>query len=133
MESNIVVAVPRLVVTGNSSSRVEGRCQVVFRPQYLVVPRHIGRWFEIVDVKVGGNSQFHGVGSVPAGCFSGDLDAYDVHSDPPDDFLKKVSLDMPVPLRFDVCRPGDVISVEVANVDASARNFHCAFYGFIVE
>ena len=132
MESKILVAIPRVTVAGASGGLARGRCQVDFRPEYLVVPRHIAPWFEIDAVMIGKNSQFHGVGGVPAGVFAGDLEVYDARSDVPETFLKKVALDVPIPVKFDVCRSSDDICILIQNLDACARHFHCVFYGTIV-
>lgn len=111
----------------------EGRCSVVFHPRYLVVPKSIAPDFEIVGVRIGGRSQIYGDGTVPAACFAGDLEAYDGRRGFPGTFLERVRLDVPVPLRFDVCRPSDDIVVEVLNLCMMARFFHCVFYGTLVE
>jgi hypothetical protein len=128
-----LVAFPKVVVMGGERGLAKGRCSVVFRPRYLVVPRSIAPDFEIVGVRIGGNLQIYGEGTVPAACFSGDLEAYDGRRGSPGTFLEKVHLDVPLPLIFDVCRPSDEIVVEVLSLNMQTRYFHCVFYGSIVE
>lgn len=133
LEHHAVVALPRTVVPGDSVVGVRGRSHCVFRPTHLVVPRSVAPHFEVRDFKVGKNSQFWGEGPVHAECFGGDLDAFSLDRDAPENFLKKVALDVPLPLRLDVCTPDHVLFLEVQNLDSCARNFWAALYGTLVE
>jgi hypothetical protein len=127
--SNILVAVPSLTIGGMSRGEVVGSCQVWFRPRHLVVPRSVAADFDVEGVYVGTQSQFYGGGTVPAELFAGDLEAFDVGEGSPDTFLDKVKLDVPLPLKFDVCRSGVGIRVVFFNRNVMPREFRCAFYG----
>ena len=129
----VLVQIPKATVPGGEEWVLRGRSSVVFRPTHLVVPRHTAPWFDVLDLKIGKNSQFAGEGGVPAACFAGDVDAFSADRDSPSDFLKKVSLDVPLPLGLDTVTPSHDISVRVLNLDACARIFHCVLYGTLVE
>jgi hypothetical protein len=132
-ENYVLVAFPAAQVLGYSSEKVHTRSQFVFKPRYLVVPKTAAPWFLVKDFWVGKSSQFCGGGPVQAECFSGDLEAYSLGRDAPGDFLKKVDLAVPVPLRFDLCTPHYDLCLEVQNLDCNARNFWAVLYGTLVE
>jgi len=131
--NHVVVAAPMIAVRGGEEGTVVTRSRVVFRPTHLVVPRPAAEHFTILDFKIGKNCQFDGSGGVPAGCFSGDLDAYSLDGDHPSEFLKRVKPDVPLALRLDVATPHHDLALRVQNTSCGAQNFHCAIFGILVE
>jgi hypothetical protein len=132
MEGNIVVVGLSGVVLGGCRGEVFGSCQVSFRPRSLLVPWNVTADFDVEDIYVGTRRQLYGMGTVPAEVFAGDLGVFDVGGFPPTTFSVKEQLDVPVPLKFDVCGPGVGIRVIIFNRRVLfPRVFRCAFYGVV--
>jgi hypothetical protein len=128
MEPQLLLAIPRTVVSGGDDARIHVQCNTPIKPRYLVVPRSISRSFEIVDIKVGGNSHLHSRGEIPAEVFAGDVEALGA-SETEEDFLKKTKLDQPVPLAIDDCPANIFITIEVRNISPCAENFSAVLFG----
>src|SRR5438105_4054626 len=57
-------------VPGSTSANITKRPQVIFRPERVIIPAAVGVDFQVVDIKVGKNSQFSASGEVPAVVFA---------------------------------------------------------------
>jgi hypothetical protein len=93
---NFILDCGTLEVKAGESANVTVQCQVYFRPTALIIPPMVAGNFDIVDLKVGKNSQFLSARSVPAIAF-----AY------PDG--------TPIPLKIDILRPGQFLTISVHN------------------
>jgi hypothetical protein len=92
---------------------IEVKPQVHFRGERLAVAPSISRFFNVVDIKVGKDSQLAAVGEMPAESFS--------------------ALAVGVRLELDTAQPGIVITVRVRNTDAAAHDFAAVLYGTVLE
>ena len=92
---------------------IEVKPQVYFRGERLALPPTIARFFDILDIKVGKDSQLAATGSMPGESFS----AYSVG----------------VRMELDTAKPGIVITLRVKNVDTVAHDFKAVLYGAVLE
>ncbi len=132
---NHIISLPITTVPGCSDHQILGICLVPFQPKYLIVAKEVARDFTIVNVHFGKYLQLpHGTEEILASLFSSDLEAYKLnHSDNAQTTLEQINLDVPLPIKFDVCHTNTIISVRVRNICPAARNFACAFYGPPIE
>lgn len=100
-------------VPGSTSANITKRPQVIFRPERVVIPAAVGVDFQVVDIKVGKNSQFSASGEVPAVVFS--ESAFGVR------------------LKMDTCQVSMDVTISVRNTNAAQRNFTAAIIGPAVE
>lgn len=100
-------------VPGSTSANITKRPQVIFRPERVVVPASVGVDFQMVDIKVGKNSQFSASGEVPAVVFS--------------------ETSFGVRLKMDTCQVSMDVTLSVRNTNAAQRNFTAAIIGPAVE
>jgi hypothetical protein len=100
-------------VPGGASVNITKRPQVIFRPERIVIPSAVGVDFQVLDVKVGKNSQFTASGSVPAIVFA--------------------ETSFGVRLKMDTCQVSMDVTLSVQNTNAAARNFTAAVIGPAVE
>ena len=93
---------------------IETKPQVLFRGERLAVPNSIVLNFQIVDVKVGKDSQLAAPGNMPSEVFS--------------------NISIGVRMELDTAEPGITITVIVQNVDLNnPHNFASVLYGTVVE
>jgi len=92
---------------------IEVKPQVHFRGERLAVAPSIARFFSVVDIKVGKDSQLAAAGEMPAESFS--------------------ALAVGVRLELDTAQPGIVIIIKVRNTDAAPHNFEAVLYGTVLE
>jgi hypothetical protein len=100
-------------VPGSTSANITKRPQVIFRPERVVIPSAVGVDFQVVDIKVGKNSQFSASGEVPAVVFA--------------------ETSFGVRLKMDTCQVSMDVTISVRNTNAAARNFTAAIIGPAVE
>ena len=100
-------------VPGSTSANITKRPQVIFRPERVVVPSSVGVDFQMVDIKVGKNSQFSASGEVPAVVFA--------------------ETSFGVRLKMDTCQVSMDVTLSVRNTNAAQRNFTAAIIGPAVE
>jgi hypothetical protein len=100
-------------VPGSTSANITKRPQVIFRPERVIIPAAVGVDFQVVDIKVGKNSQFSASGEVPAVVFS--ESAFGVR------------------LKMDTCQVSMDVTISVRNTNAAQRNFTAAIIGPAVE
>jgi hypothetical protein len=100
-------------VPGSTSANITKRPQVIFRPERVVIPASVGVDFQVVDIKVGKNSQFSASGEVPAVVFS--------------------ETSFGVRLKMDTCQVSMDVTISVRNTNAAQRNFTAAIIGPAVE
>ncbi len=94
-------------------AEVEVKPQVLFRGERLAVAPSNARSFNIVDIKVGKDSQLAATGEMPAEAFS--------------------ALAVGVRMELDTAQPGIVIVLIVRNTDVSAQDFNAVLYGTVFE
>lgn len=100
-------------VPGSTSANITKRPQVIFRPERVVIPAAVGVDFQVVDIKVGKNSQFSASGEVPAVVFA--ETAFGIR------------------LKMDTCQVSMDVTLSVRNTNAAQRNFSAAIIGPAVE
>jgi len=100
-------------VPGSTSANITKRPQVIFRPERVVVPSAVGVDFQIVDIKIGKNSQFTASGEVPAVVFA--------------------ETSFGVRLKMDTAQVSMDVTISVRNTNAAQRNFTAAIIGPAVE
>jgi hypothetical protein len=92
---------------------IEVKPQVYFRGERLAIPPSIARYFDILDIKVGKDSQLAATGTMPGESFS--------------------ALAVGVRMELDTAKPGIVITIRVRNVDAAPHDFKAIMYGAVLE
>jgi hypothetical protein len=92
---------------------IEVKPQVYFRGERLAIPPTIARFFDILDIKVGKDSQLAATGTMPGESFS--------------------ALAVGVRMELDTAKPGIVITIRVRNVDAAPHDFKAIMYGAVLE
>jgi hypothetical protein len=94
-------------------AEVEVKPQVLFRGERLAVAPSNARSFNIVDIKVGKDSQLAATGEMPAEAFS--------------------ALAVGVRMELDTAQPGIVIVLIVRNTDTTNQDFNAVLYGTVFE
>jgi hypothetical protein len=92
---------------------IEVKPQVYFRGERLALPPTIARYFDILDIKVGKDSQLAATGTMPGESFS--------------------ALAVGVRMELDTAKPGIVITIRVRNVDTAPHDFKAIMYGAVLE
>ena len=92
---------------------IEVKPQVYFRGERLAIPPTIARYFDILDIKVGKDSQLAATGTMPGESFS--------------------ALAVGVRMELDTAKPGIVITIRVRNVDSAPHDFKAIMYGAVLE
>lgn len=92
---------------------IEVKPQVYFRGERLAIPASIARYFDILDIKVGKDSQLAATGAMPGESFS--------------------TLAVGVRMELDTARPGIVLTLRVRNVSSEAVDFKAVMYGAVLE
>jgi hypothetical protein len=100
-------------VPGSTSANITKRPQTIFRPERVVVPAAVGVDFQMVDIKVGKNSQFSASGEVPAVVFA--------------------ETSFGVRLKMDTAQVSMDVTLSVRNTNVNLRNFTAAIIGPAVE
>ena len=100
-------------VPGSTSANITKRPQVIFRPERVVIPSAVGVDFQVVDIKVGKNSQFSASGEVPAVVFA--------------------ETSFGVRLKMDTCQVSMDVTISVRNTNGAQRSFTAAIIGPAVE
>jgi len=100
-------------IPGSTSANITKRPQVIFRPERVIIPSSVGVDFQVVDIKVGKNSQFSASGEVPAVVFA--ETAFGVR------------------LKMDTCQVSMDVTISVRNTNVNLRNFTAAIIGPAVE
>ena len=92
---------------------IEVKPQVRFQGHRLAVASSCARYFNIVDIKVGKDSQLAATGEMPAEAFS--------------------SVSVGTQMELDPAPPGIVITLIVRNTDSTAQDFGAVLYGVVEE
>ena len=100
-------------VPGSTSANITQRPQVIVRPERVVIPSAVGVDFQVVDIKVGKNSQFSASGEVPAVVFA--------------------ETSFGVRLKMDTAQVSMDVTLSVRNTNVNLRNFTAAIIGPAVE
>jgi hypothetical protein len=107
------IGLVKTAILPGDAQDIEVKPQVHFRGERLAVAPSISRFFNVVDIKVGKDSQLAAVGEMPAESFS--------------------ALAVGVRLELDTAQPGIVITVRVRNTDAAPHDFAAVLYGTVLE
>jgi hypothetical protein len=94
-------------------AEIEVKPQVRFQGHRLAVAASQARYFNIVDIKVGKDSQLAATGEMPAEAFS--------------------SLAVGTQMELDCAPPGIVITLIVHNTDTATQDFGAVLYGEVEE
>jgi hypothetical protein len=101
-------------VPANSTQTITATPQVIFRSERLAVPNSIVLNFQLVDIKVGKDSQLAAPGNLPTECFS--------------------NISIGVRMQLDTAEPGITLTLVAQNTDANnAHAFSSVLYGTVVE
>lgn len=102
-------------VPPGESVNVEVKPQVLFRGERLAVATSIARHFNIIDIKIGKDSQLAAAGDMPAESFASDA--------------------VGVRMELDTAQPGIVIQIRVQNVadDGQPHDFKAVLYGTVLD
>jgi hypothetical protein len=101
-------------VPANSTQTITATPQVIFRSERLAVPNSIVLNFQLVDIKVGKDSQLAAPGNLPTEVFS--------------------NISIGVRMQLDTAEPGITLTLIAQNTDASnAHPFSSVLYGTVVE
>lgn len=92
---------------------IEVKPQVYFRGERLAIPQSIARYFDIIDIKIGKDSQLAATGAMPGESFS--------------------TVAVGVRMELATAKPGIVITVRVRNVDTGDQDFKAVMYGCVLE
>jgi hypothetical protein len=92
---------------------IEVKPQVYFRGERLAIPQSIARYFDIIDIKIGKDSQLAATGAMPGESFS--------------------TVAVGVRMELATAKPGIVITVRVRNVDTADQDFKAVMYGCVLE
>ena len=92
---------------------IEVKPQVLFRGERLAIAQSIARYFEILDIKVGKDSQLAATGALTGEAFE----------------TRAVGVRM----ELDTAQPGIVITIRVRNIDTAAQSFKAVLYGAVLE
>jgi len=92
---------------------IEVKPQVYFRGERLAIPPSLARYFDIMDIKVGKDSQLAATGAMPGESFS--------------------SLAVGVRMELDTAQPGIVLTLRVKNIDTNPQDFKAVLYGAVLE
>jgi hypothetical protein len=92
---------------------IEVKPQVYFRGERLAIPQTIARYFDIIDIKIGKDSQLAATGSMPGESFS--------------------TVAVGVRMELATAKPGIVITLRVRNVDTGDQDFKAVMYGCVLE
>lgn len=108
------IGFPATAVAAATTVAITANPQLIFRPSRLVVPAAVGVNFNIVDLRVGKNSQFVSPNALPAAGFS--------------------ETAVGVALALDTCNVGQLITITVQNTDGAApHTFSAMLIGTSVE
>jgi len=100
-------------VAAGGIAEIEVKPQVRFQGHRLAVAASQSRYFNIVDIKVGKDSQLAATGEMPAEAFS--------------------SLAVGTQMELDCAPPGIVITLIVRNTDVGPQDFGAVLYGEVEE
>jgi hypothetical protein len=101
-------------VPANSTQTITATPQVIFRSERLAVPNSIVLNFQLVDIKVGKDSQLAAPGNLPTECFS--------------------NISIGVRMQLDTAEPGITLTLVAQNTDANNPHaFSSVLYGTVVE
>ncbi|MGH7285009.1 MAG: hypothetical protein ACRELY_26070 [Polyangiaceae bacterium] len=100
-------------IAAGDEEDIEVKPQVYFRGERLAIPPSIARYFDVLDIKVGKDSQLAATGTMPGESFS-------AHA-------------VGVRMELDTAKPGIVITLRVRNVDTAPHDFKAVLYGAGLE
>ena len=110
---NFPVGFVREQIPAGQLGEIEVKPQVRFQGHRLAVGQSCARYFNIIDIKVGKDSQLAATGEMPAEAFS--------------------SLSVGTQMELDPAPPGIVITLIVRNTDTAPQNFGAVLYGLVEE
>lgn len=100
-------------VLAGATATITTRPQIIFRPERIIVPAAVAVFFQIVDVKVGKDSQLVAAGNIPAATFA--ETAFGVR------------------LKMDTVQISQDLILIVTNIDVANHRFQASMIGEAVE
>lgn len=100
-------------VAAGDEEDIEVKPQVLFRGERLAIAQSIARYFDVLDIKVGKDSQLAATGALTGEAFE----------------TRAVGVRM----ELDTAEPGIVITLRIKNVDTAAHDFKAVLYGAVLE
>jgi hypothetical protein len=100
-------------VAPGAEEDIEVKPQVLFRGERLAIAQSIARYFDVIDIKVGKDSQLAATGALTGEAFE----------------TRAVGVRM----ELDTAQPGIVITLRVRNIDTAAHDFRAVLYGAVLE
>jgi hypothetical protein len=100
-------------VAPGAEEDIEVKPQVYFRGERLAIAQSTARYFDVLDIKVGKDSQLAATGALTGEAFE----------------TRAVGVRM----ELDTAKPGIVITLRVRNIDTAAHDFKAVLYGSVIE
>ena len=100
-------------IAAGDEEDIEVKPQVLFRGERLAIAQSIARYFDVLDIKVGKDSQLAATGPLTGEAFE----------------TRAVGVRM----ELDTAQPGIVITLRVKNIDTAAHDFRAVLYGAVLE
>jgi hypothetical protein len=100
-------------IAAGDEEDIEVKPQVLFRGERLAIAQSIARYFDVLDIKVGKDSQLAATGPLTGEAFE----------------TRAVGVRM----ELDTAQPGIVITLRVKNIDTAAHDFKAVLYGRVLE
>ncbi|HUO51300.1 MAG TPA: hypothetical protein VMT93_02175 [Gemmatimonadaceae bacterium] len=100
-------------IAAGDEEDIEVKPQVLFRGERLAIAQSIARYFDVLDIKVGKDSQLAATGALTGEAFE----------------TRAVGVRM----ELDTAQPGIVITLRVKNIDTAAHDFRAVLYGAVLE
>jgi hypothetical protein len=100
-------------IAAGDEEDIEVKPQVLFRGERLAIAQSIARYFDVLDIKVGKDSQLAATGPLTGEAFE----------------TRAVGVRM----ELDTAQPGIVITLRVKNTDTAAHDFKAVLYGRVLE
>jgi hypothetical protein len=100
-------------VAAGDERDIEVKPQVLFRGERLAIAQSIARYFDVLDIKVGKDSQLAATGALTGEAFE----------------TRAVGVRM----ELDTAEPGITIVLRVKNTDTAAHDFKAVLYGTVLE
>jgi hypothetical protein len=100
-------------IAAGDEQDIEVKPQVLFRGERLAIAQSIARYFDVLDIKVGKDSQLAATGPLTGEAFE----------------TRAVGVRM----ELDTAQPGIVITIRVRNNDTAAHDFKAVLYGKVLE
>ncbi len=107
-----VLGLQRATIAAGATATIVVRPFGTYRPTRFILPRDIARFFDIIDIKVGNNSQFISPNAINGSLFADDA--------------------FPMELNFDIVMPAMDLAVTALNRSHAGLDFIGTFLGDLI-